>query len=134
MSTRYEQLRSVIATLAASASEQTAFLDKLHEPLTGGGSAAAYGNDEIALELEDSFIAADDMVSFGELTASEVEAIRPLHDLLGQLSGKHESAFWQRDALYNDPRWTAVRTLAQEILKQLPDEVRAFGRYFPDGG
>lgn len=133
MPTRYELLREAVGVLAAPAAEQAAHLDRLFSALVNGGSAAAYGNDELACELEDIFIAANDMIEHGELTEREAAAIRPVDTMLGDLSGKHHAAFWERNALADDPRWEQVRVLAAAALKKLPIESRAVGRSAPHG-
>lgn len=128
MPTRFEELRQAVAYLAAPGAEQAAHLDRLMGPVTGGGSAAAYGNDELALSLDDIFHAANDMIWHGELTEAEAELIRPLDDLLTKLSGDHNANFWRREALDEDARWNDVRALAKSALSGLPDEERAVGR------
>lgn len=134
MPTRYEQLRLAVIYLAAPAAEQIAHLDDLMSPLTGGGSAAAYGNDELALSLDDLFFASNDMISHGELTTAEAAAIRPLDELLTELSGKQNASFWRRESLNSDERWNNVRSLAAEALAQLPEQERAVGRSAANGG
>lgn len=124
MPTRYEQLRRAVRYLAAPATEQMAYLDRLLSPVAGGGSAAAYGNDELALSLDDLFFASDDMISHGELTEVEAAAIRPLDGLLTELSGEQNAPFWRREALVDDERWKEVRSLAGKALAQLPEEER----------
>ena len=101
MPTRYQLLRQAVATLAAPAEEQARYLDDIFTSLTGGGSAAGYGNNELALELDDILHAADDMTDHGELTQAEKEAIQP---------------------------WAVVRICAARTLARLPDEERAIGR------
>jgi hypothetical protein len=97
--------------------------------MTSGESAIGYGNDELALDLDDHFHPANDMVSYGELSEAERDAILPLSELLGTLSGQEHVDFWQREALFNDPRWAEVRSHAGRALEHLPDEPRAFGRF-----
>jgi hypothetical protein len=126
--TRYQQLRRSVASLAAPPEEQVRYLDESFASLTGGGSAAGYGNDELALELNDIFVAANDMIDQGELTQAEKEAIQPIDLLLSQWSGEENADFWRRQALFHDPRWAEVRACAARILATLPDEERAIGR------
>ncbi|RYD66947.1 MAG: hypothetical protein EOP58_04310 [Sphingomonadales bacterium] len=133
MPTRYEQLRKAVSVLAAPAAEQAAHLDHLFSALVNGGSAAAYGNDELALELDDIFVAANDMIECGELTEHEAALIRPLNTMLGDLSGKQHADFWLRNALADDPRWVEVRALAAAALKKLPIESRDVGMSAPHG-
>jgi hypothetical protein len=126
--TRYQLLRQAVFNLAASAEEQAGHLDRTFETMTGGGSAAGYGNDELALELDDIFRAADDMIAHGELTEAEKEAIRPLDRMLSEWSGQENAPFWQRAALFHDARWKEVRACAARVLAGLPDEERMIGR------
>lgn len=124
MSSRYQDLRQAVAALAAGPEEQVRFLDELFSPLTGGGSSAAYGNDELALELDDCFFAANAMIERGELTPAEKTAIMPVDELLRHWSGEGNSSFWRREALFDDPRWGEVRAHAAAALAQLPDDER----------
>jgi hypothetical protein len=122
--TRYQMLREAIAILAAPANEQVAYLDRIFIECTGGGSAAAYGNDELALGLDDTFLATNHMMEFGEISADEVAAIKPLNDHFTSYWQPEDTTFWQREALFDDPRWQDVRALARTVLNQLPDESR----------
>lgn len=124
MQTRYQQLRCSIANLAASADAQAAYLDRLHSPLTGGASAAGYGNDELGLEFGDIYCAVGHMLEYGEITQKEIDAAKPLDSLLERWSGKANADFWTREALFTDPRWHEVRHCAQKVLEAFPDEVR----------
>jgi hypothetical protein len=128
VTTRYQQLRHAVAILAATAEQQVRHLDQIFSKMLGGRSAAAYGNDELALEFEDIFVAAGDMIEHGELTEAEREAIRPLDELLLRWSGDENADFWEREALFHDSRWAEVRACAVWILARLPDEARAIGR------
>ncbi|PAX06369.1 hypothetical protein [Sphingomonas lenta] len=129
MPSRYENLRNAVARLAAPAEQQVAYLDRIHAPLADGASAIGYGNDELALELDDYFSPACDMIFYGELSEAERTAILPLSKLLGKLGGQEHADFWRREALFNDPRWAEVRSHAAQALEHLPDEPRAFGRF-----
>ncbi len=97
--------------------------------MTGGESAAGYGNDELALELDDIFCAANDMIEHGELSEAEKDAIGPLSETLLKWSGQKNADFWRREALFHDGRWAEVRECAARILARLPDEERAWGRF-----
>jgi hypothetical protein len=126
--TRYQRLRETVANLAAPAEEQVRHLDRIFTPMTGGRSAAGYGNDELALEFDDIFQGAGDMIDHGELTVAEKEAIRPLDALLAKWSAPGNAGFWRREALFDDPRWAEVRACAARALARLPDEERGTGR------
>ncbi|WP_324750294.1 hypothetical protein SH591_01990 [Sphingomonas sp. LY54] len=91
------------------------------------GSGIGYGNDELALELNDIFLAAGHMREWGEISDAEVAAVKPLDDLLEKWSGEANSDFWQREALWTDPRWKEVRKCASQALAALPDEERDTG-------
>ncbi|MEP9401078.1 hypothetical protein [Sphingomonas sp. VNH70] len=136
MPSRYQLLREAVRQLAAPAPEQVACLDAMFVRLTGGGSAAAYGNDELAIGLDDIFMAANDMIAHDELSEAEAAAIRPLDASLVRWSGEANAAFWRREALFHDPRWDEVRSLARHALAILPDEPRNWGRFAggSDGG
>ena len=116
MTGRYEQLRQAIAVLAAAADAQAAHLDRLHAPLTGGGSAADYSNDELALEFDDVFHAAEHMIDAGELTPWQRDAALPLDHILKTLSSQVHADLWKRDALWTDVRWEEVRAIAKQAL------------------
>lgn len=122
--TRYRKLREAIVNLAAPADTQVAYLDRLFRSCTGGGNAAAYRNAELALELEDIAIATGHMMDFGEITAAEVAAVKPLHDRLIACLQTQDPVFLARAALFKDARWQDIRDLASQALAQLPDESR----------
>jgi hypothetical protein len=124
MGTRYTILREAVANLAASADAQVSYLDDSFAGLTGGKSAEAYGNDELAMEFDDSFIAVGHMLEFGEINQTEIDALRSLDDMLNRWSGPAHKDFWARRALFKDPRWQAIRLRASEVLALLPDEAR----------
>ena len=124
MPTRYQQLRQAIANLAASAGAQAAYLDRLHSPLTGGASAAAYGLDELGLEFGDIYCAVGHMHEHGEITQEEIDTAKPLDALLERWSGAANADFWRREALFTDPRWVEIRQCAQKVLAAYPDEAR----------
>ena len=119
MQSRLERLRAAIANLAASPDEQAAYLDCLHDPVTGGESAARYGNDELAMEFGDIFLATGQMIDAGELTPWQRNAAAPLDQALQRWSGEVHADFWQRDALWSDARWEEVRRLAKQALAAL---------------
>ncbi|WP_137864179.1 MULTISPECIES: hypothetical protein [unclassified Sphingomonas] len=113
-----------MARLAEGAEVQHAYLESILGHLTSDGDASHYGNDELALELDDIYRAANHMHEWGEISREEIEAIRPLDAMLLTLSGEGHSDFWRREALWSDPRWEEARTLARRALAQLPDEER----------
>lgn len=123
MATRYQMLREAVSNLAAPADEQVAYLDRIFVQCTGGGSAEAYGNDELVLELDDSFMAHRHMMEFGEINDAEVAAVKRLYNFVNSHWGDTNN-FWDRKALFVDPRWREVRAMAAQVLAQLPDELR----------
>ncbi len=124
MPTRYQVLRRTVVNLASPAEDQVEYLDRSFASLTGGGSAAGYGNDELALEFDDSYIAVGHMCEYGEISQREIEVLRPLDALLDRWSGQSNADFWRREALFTDPRWAEVRDCAAQALAHLPDELR----------
>ena len=122
--TRYQMLREAVAILAAPPNEQVDHLDRIFIECTGGGCAAAYGNDELALGLDDILLATNHMIEFGEISANEVAAIKPLADHFLAYWQPEDATFWHRAALFDDPRWQDVRAFARTVLNRLPDEKR----------
>jgi len=122
--TRYTMLRETVAHLAAEPDAQARYLDDSFVDLTGGGSAADYGNNELVLEFDDIFVATEHMLEHGEITRTEIDSIRPLADMLEIFCKEADDSFWQREALYSDQRWNQLRRCATDILPQLPDEER----------
>lgn len=120
MLTRYDHLRLATCHLAASASEQQAYLNDLLLPLAVDGNSSAYGCDELALQFEDYFISVERMLAAGELSIEQVETLHILNDALERVSGEDNADFWRRNALQSDPRWANMRVLAQAVLKLLP--------------
>ena len=124
MGTRYTLLREAVANLAASADAQASYLDSIFSGLTGGKSAEAYGNNELAMEFDDSFFAVGHMFECGEINQTEIDALRSLDEMLTRWSGLEHKDFWARKALFEDCRWQAIRLQASAILAILPDETR----------
>lgn len=122
--TRYSRLRDAVLNLAAGPDVQVAYLDKSFTPITGGRSAAGYGNNELALEFDDIFPASEHMLACGEITEDEVASIRPLDQMLKRFCKQGDKAFWEREALFADPRWEDLRRCASAIISNLPDEQR----------
>jgi hypothetical protein len=123
--TRYQQLRCAIARLASPADAQIAWLRSVHQlmdPMPGGEDD--YVSDELALTFEGIFLAVGHMRDYGEITQSEIDAARPLDELLTGLSGNDGSGFWHWSALRSDQRWEQVRACAQRALAAFPDEQR----------
>jgi hypothetical protein len=127
MPTRYQQLRQAVARLSWEADEQHAYLESILAPHGPAGSGVGYGNDELALELDDIFCAAGDMREWGKISDAEVAAVKPLDLLLDRWSGPANSDFWRREALWSDERWEEVRACAKQVLASLPDEERDTG-------
>lgn len=132
MPTRYQQLRQVIANLAAPAEAQDAYLLSICGQLPPD-EARAYGNDELALELEDAFTFGPirQMLECGEIDQEQIDAVAALQAFLEKWSGEENADFWVRDALYTDPRWEEARVLARRALRLFPDEERP--GWVPDG-
>jgi hypothetical protein len=123
--TRYQQLRSAIARLASPADVQIAWLRHERRPLRPIRGDEDYClNDKLALTFHDIFLAVGHMRDYGEITQGEIDAVRPIDDLLAGLSGNDGSGFWEWRALRDDERWEEVRACARRALASLPDEER----------
>jgi hypothetical protein len=74
--------------------------------------------DELALEYDNCLVA-----TLGnhrkEFTPTQVQALEKINSFLNQMSGSENAEHWTLDALYNDAKWTEVRTLAQQTLTEL---------------
>jgi hypothetical protein len=81
-------------------------------------------NDELALTFHDAFLAVGHMRDYAEISQMEIDAARPLDDLLDGFSGDDGSGFWQWGALRSDKRWEEVRACALRALASFPDEER----------
>jgi hypothetical protein len=128
--TRYQQLRQAIANLAAPAAEQRSHLESIF-PEYGSPLPHDFNADELGLEFE-IYLATEDMLECGEISQKEIDAARPLDELLDRLSGKQGGNFWTVGALFDDARWDEVRRLAREALACYPDEIRASEFTKPD--
>lgn len=65
------------------------------------------------------------MLEFGEITPAEIGIVRPLETLIGQYCAAPGVKPWDDEsALLSDPIWARIRSLAAEVLEQLPDEDR----------
>lgn len=105
--TRYDALRDSIAYFAAPPGTQVA-----HD----------MGADEAVNETPYPL---EDMLECGELTTVEVEAIRPLEELIADYCTIDGPKPWHNESLlFSDPNWAAIRVLAAEVLEQLPDTSR----------
>ena len=127
MSVRYQNLRDAVARLAAPADEQNAYLESILGPLSPKNKGWAYGNSELAQELDDYFCCASHMLQWGEISEEEIASVRPLEQMLERWSGQEHFEFWRREALWQDDRWEKVRECAKLTLASLPNERRAEG-------
>jgi hypothetical protein len=125
MATRYQQLRGAIARLGANADEQHAYLESILDYPRPDGIRTGYGNDELLEEFDGIYMAVEDMRDWGEISQSEIDAAKPLQELLNKWCRQQNSDFWQREALWSDPRWEQVRQCARQVLTRYPDEERA---------
>ncbi len=103
------RLRAATARLAASASEQRAYLAK--DP--GLGECT----DELALEWEDECGFLPLLASAGLLSPSADAALRRVDAELDSLS--EDATAWTFRSLESDPRWERVRAAARLALLEL---------------
>ena len=124
MPTRYQQLRQAILRLGLNPDEQHTYLESILGHLTSDGDATGYGNDELALEFGDIYVAVGHMRDRGEINQDEIDAAKPLDELLDKWSDQQNADFWRREALWSDQRWEQVRQCARQVLSVYPDEER----------
>ena len=124
MPTRYQQLRQAIARLGSNADEQHAYLESILDYPRPKGTPTGYGNDELLEEFDGIYMAVEHMRQWGEIRQEEIDAAKPLDDLLNKWPGREHADFWRREALWGDPRWEQVRQCARQVLSHYPDEER----------
>ncbi|MGV3458495.1 hypothetical protein [Sphingomonas sp.] len=105
--TRYSNLRASIGYFASSPQEQLA-----HD----------WGADEAVNELPYPL---EIMVETGELTEAEAAIIFPFDHLISRYCSSDRVKPWDdAGALFSDPLWAEIRSLAADILANLPEENR----------
>ena len=105
--TRYGLLRESVAYFAASPEDQLA-----HD----------WSADDA---VNDTPYPLDHMLEQGEITPAEIGIVRPLEKLIEQYCSSQGVKPWHDEAvLFSDPFWAQIRSLAADILGQLPDEDR----------
>ncbi len=114
--TLYTNLKGSIERLTWTAEQQVAYLDSILGHMTAAEDASGYGNDELALELEDNLFILPNLLDAGLVKMETVDLIKPLDIFLEENSGQENADFWARDALYHDERWNEVRRLARTAL------------------
>ncbi|MEO1647622.1 MAG: hypothetical protein AAFR32_02265 [Pseudomonadota bacterium] len=122
--TRYTNLREALQRLALPAIKQAEWLDDFFSQLTDGKCAEAFGNEELVMGFGDIALARNHMMEFQELSANEAEIVAEVDSIIGSICDPSDSDFWERKALYEDPRWEQIRAVAKLTLAQLPDERR----------
>jgi hypothetical protein len=96
-----------VAVLALPAADQVEWVDSL-----GVGPVA----DELALELGDGALLAQQFVEAGWLGADNLSPLMAVDLLLKDMSGLENEALWDYPALNSSPRWAAVRKRAKDVL------------------
>lgn len=114
--TLYTNLKDSIERLTWTPEQQVAYLDSILGHMTEAEDASGYGNDELALELEDNLFVLPKLLDAGLIKLETVDLIKPLDIFLEENSGQENADFWERDALYHDERWNKVRRLARTAL------------------
>ena len=114
--TLYTNSKGSIERLTWTAEQQVAYLDSILGHMTEAEDASGYGNDELALELEDNLFILPNLLNAGLIQMETVDSIKPLDIFLDENSGQENADFWARDALHHDERWNEVRRLARTAL------------------
>jgi len=108
---QFASLVRSVAVLALPHTGQVAWL----ESLTFGASNVG----ELALDFEDGYLIAPQLVAAGWLTSEFVRQLGIIDALLDEMSGASNAYQWTADALQNSPEWEKVRELARAALFQL---------------
>lgn len=101
-----------VAVLALPAEEQVAWLSSLRMGEPGFA-------DELALELEDGVLLANQFVQAGWLSSGALITVTELDSFLTAKSVPGSEDFWNLDSLRNDGEWNRVRSMALDVLKAL---------------
>jgi len=111
-----EQLRSAIRLLSAMAEGQRRYLIEVGQITNFQAADEATSVDELGLQFEDATYLVPQLVQDDVLSAKAVEHIENLNNIMLSLSGEKNADFWTIKALYEDPRWAKIRTLACDTL------------------
>lgn len=66
-----------------------------------------------------------DMLERGEITLADIRAIRPLEKLVEQYCSSQGVKPWHNEAaLFSDPLWAQIRSVAVALLERLPNDER----------
>ncbi|MBI2374518.1 MAG: hypothetical protein HYV07_11035 [Deltaproteobacteria bacterium] len=103
MAAMMDQFRETLLHLAATASEQEAYLRTL---------GTAPSTDELALEFSDAFGVVEE-----QLDENERRISTRLDRYLEGMSGSDHVQLWTIDALHSAREWACVRKLADEVLR-----------------
>jgi hypothetical protein len=105
----FKMLLEAIERLADPAEQQIAWLQEV------GTYPSA---DELALEFDDWFQLADQLVEAWIITPEAVDAMKPIDALLDEMSGP--KPFWSPEALTHAPEWEQIREHARQVLALIP--------------
>jgi len=99
-----------VAVLALPGGDQTTWLESL-----GVGPAV----DELALELGDGVLLAQQFVEAGWLGVEVLPPLMALDALLTDMSGPENAPLWDVSSLESSPRWVDARERAKEVLRAI---------------
>ena len=105
-----DQLRESLTRLAAPASDQLKYLKTL---------LSYPSTDELALDLYELVLLADQRVQERVITSAERNAIKSVSEKLNVMSGRDNAHLWTPEALLKAEEWQEVRDLAARCLKLL---------------
>lgn len=98
-----------IERLAKPAKEQIAWLQEIDTYPSA---------DELALEFDDWFRLADQLVGARIISQEAFDAMKPIDALLDEMSGP--KPLWSPAALRDAPEWETIRQQAREVLPLMP--------------
>lgn len=108
-----DQLRESLIRLAAPADDQLSYLKTL----------LSYPSvDELALDLYELVLLADQRVQERVISESARDAIKTISERLNVMSGRSNAHLWTPQALLTAQEWQQIRKLAAHALELLDNE------------
>jgi hypothetical protein len=105
-----DQLHESLTRLAAPATDQLKHLRTL---------LSYPSTDELALDLYELVLLADQRVQERVITPAQRDAIQSVSEKLNAMSGPHNAHLWTPEGLLKAKEWQQVRELAAHSLKLL---------------
>ena len=105
-------LEEMLTMVAADAETQIAWLKELAKNLDPSAELV----DELALDFNDAFVYARQLLDEGEVSRTVYDSLAAVDRKLDLMSGHENTELWCFDALRHRAEWQDVRVLAQKAL------------------